>query len=166
MRNMLRPAQLYADKLQEESIKSWYKPENIFWNGDVGEYTIQLPDNNKERDCFVSIDKNNNIIGYISYWVDWISMSADGWGIINFRKGNVEFVNDLYQAICNCFEVYNLNRISWNCYADNPAIRGYRNFISKHGGRECAYFRQYIRLRDGKLHDSVSFEILAAEFRK
>ena len=76
----------------------------------------------------------------------------------------MEFVKDLYQAICDCFEVYHLNRISWNCYADNPAIRGYRNFVKKHGGRECAYFRQYIKLRDGKLHDSVSFEILAEDF--
>ena len=63
---MLKPAQLYKDKLQEENIKSWYKPENIYW----------------------------------------------------------------------------------------------------HGGRECAYFRQYVRLKDGKLHDSVSFEILAEEFKK
>lgn len=91
-------------------------------------------------------------------------MSSDGWGIISFEKGNMEFVKDLYQAICDCFEVYHLNRISWNCYADNPAIRGYRNFVKKNGGRECAYFRQYIKLRDGKLHDSVSFEILAEDF--
>lgn len=163
---MLRPAQLYADKLQEENIKSWYKPENIYWHGGTAEYMIDLPDNNGNSHCFASVDKDDNIIGYIGYSVDWVSLSADNWGIISYDKGNIEFIKDLHKAICDCFEVYNLNRISWNCYADNPAIRGYRNFINKHGGRECAYFRQYIRLRDGKLHDSVSFEILAEEFRK
>jgi RimJ/RimL family protein N-acetyltransferase len=161
---MLKPAQLYKDKLQEENIKSWYKPENIYWHGGTAEYEIDLPDNNGNCHCFVSVDKNDNVIGWISYNVDWVSMSADGWGIISFDKGNMEFAKDLYKAICDCFEVYHLNRISWNCYADNPAIRGYRNFIKKYGGRECAYFRQYIKLMDGKLHDSVSFEILAEEF--
>ena len=162
---MLKPAQLYKDKLQEENIKSWYKPENIYWHVGTAEYTIELPDNNVSH-YFVSVDGNDNVIGYISYTVDWQAMSADGWGMISFDKGNMEFIKDLYQAICDCFEVYHMNRISWNCYADNPAIRGYRNFIKKHGGRECAYFRQYVRLKDGKLHDSVSFEILAEEFKK
>lgn len=163
---MLKPAQLYKEKLQEENIKSWYKPENIYWHGGTAEYTIDIPDNNESRHCFVSVDKNENVIGYISYNVDWTAMSAEGWGIISFDKGNIEFVKDLYQAICDCFETYLFNRISWNCYADNPAIRGYRNFVKKHGGRECAYFRQCVKLRDGKLHDALSFEILADEFRK
>lgn len=163
---MLKPAQLYEDELQEENIKSWYKPENIYWHGGTGEYAIDIPDNNESTHCFVSVDKNDNVIGYISYNVDWAAMSADRFGIISYDKGNLIFVKDLYKAICNLFEVYHMNRISWRCYADNPAIRGYRNFIKKHGGRECAYFRQHIKLRDGKLHDSVSFEILANEFRK
>ena len=47
---------------------------------------------------------------------------------------------------------------------DNPAIRGYRNFIKKHGGRECGYYRQIARLQDGKLHDRVEFEILKEEW--
>lgn len=162
---MLRPAQLYNGQLEKKNIESWYKPENIYWHGGTAEYTIDLPDNNGNCHCFVSVDKNDNVIGCISYNVDWVSMSADGFGIISFDKGNIEFAKDLYIAICDCFEVYHLNRISWNCYADNPAIRGYRNFVKKHGGRECAYFRQYIKLRDGKLHDSVSFEILASEFQ-
>ena len=162
---MLKPAQLYKDKLQEENIKSWYKPENIYWHGGTSEYTIELPDNNGSHH-FVSVDSNDNVIGYISYTVDWQAMSADGWGMISFNNGNMEFVKDLYQAICDCFEFYHMNGSSCNGYADNPAMRWYRNFIKELGGRECAYFRQYVRLKDGKLHDSVSFEILAEEFKK
>ena len=33
---VLKPAQLYKDKLQEENIKSWYRTENIFWDGGTG----------------------------------------------------------------------------------------------------------------------------------
>ena len=83
-----------------------------------------------------------------------------------FPKGNVLFAKDLYQIICDIFEKYHLNRLCWSCIADNPAIRGYRNFIKEHGGRECAYHKQICKLMDGKLHDDVEFEILAEEFRK
>lgn len=161
---MLKPAQLYSDRLREENVKSWYKPENIYWHGGVSERDIELPDCNGERHCFVSVDKDDNILGYIEYCVDWVSMSADGWGIISFKKRSVEFAKDLYQAICDCFKEYHMNRVAWCCYTDNPAIRGYRNFIKRHGGRECGYYRQITRLRDGKLHDSVEFEMLAEEF--
>ena len=114
----------------------------------------------------MSVDKNDNLIGYISYSVDWIAMSTDRFGIISFDKGNIMFGKDVYKAICDLFEVYHMNRISWCAYVDNPTIRGYRNFIKKHGGRECGYRRQNARLQDGKLHDSVEFEILACEFRR
>lgn len=163
---MLKPAQLYAQKLQVENVKSWYKPENIFWNGCAGDSDINLPDNNYDRHCFVSVNQNDDVIGYITYSVDWATMSADGFGIISYDKGNLEFIRDLQKAIYDLFDVYHMNRVCWCCYADNPAIRGYRNFVKKHGGRECAYHRQIARLQDGRLHDSVEFEILAEEFVK
>lgn len=163
---MLKPAQLYEEQLQKENIKAWYKHENIFWNGGTGDCTINLPDNNYEEHCFVSVDKYDNIIGYIVYTVDWSAMSANRFGIISYRKNSIEFAKDVYGAICDLFEKYHMNRISWWAFVDNPAIRGYRNFIKKHGGRECGYYRQTARLQDGLLHDSVTFEILAEEFKK
>ena len=72
----------------------------------------------------------------------------------------------MYMNLSAIFEVYHMNRIQWCCYADNPAIRGYRNFVKRHGGRECGYYRQVSRLMDGKFHDSVQFEILADEFKR
>lgn len=163
---MLQPAQLYEEELQKENIKAWYKPGNIYWTGYVGDSIISLPEDNYNRHCFVTIDSNDEVIGYITYAVDWNAMSADRFGAISFRKNSVEFALDLYKAICDCFNVYHFNRIGWCCYTDNPAIRGYRNFIKRHGGRECGYYREITKLQDGKLHDSVEFEILAYEFRK
>ena len=58
-----------------------------------------------------------------------------------------------------------MNRLEWTCYADNPAIRGYRKFIKLCGGVECGYRRQCVLLPDGKLHDQVRFEILKEEFK-
>lgn len=160
---MLKPAQLYKEKLIEESINQWYKPENKFYS-DLGNGIPEIPDHNYDSHHFVSVDKNDEVIGYICYDVNWTAMSAYGFGIISFRKGNAEFARDVYQAICNLFQKYHMNRVSWRAYADNPAVRGYRNFIKKYGGRECAYHRQIAKLQDGLLHDMVEFEILAEEW--
>lgn len=163
---MLRPAQLYKDRLYEEYVKTWYKPEYMYYTGWTGDQVPEIPNNNYNTHHFVSIDKNDSIIGYINYSVDWISMNADRFGIISFDRGNIEFARDVYHVIFNLFEKYHMNRISWFAYVENPAIRAYRNFIKKHGGRECGYYRQIAKLQDGKLHDSVQFEILAEEFKR
>lgn len=163
---MIKPAQLYAEKLQEENIKAWYKPENIFWEGGTGNCQIVINEDNYNCHQFVSVDKNDNVIGYITYAVDWQAMNADRFGIISYDRGNAIFAKDVYEVVCNLFEIYHMNRVSWFAFADNPAVRGYRNFKKKHGGRECAYQRQIAKLMDGKLHDSVQFEILAEEWRR
>lgn len=162
---MLKPAQLYKDRLYKEYIKTWYDSNYMYYTGWTGDQAPEIPDNNYDSHHFVSVDKDDNIIGYINYSVNWVSMSADRFGIISFKKGNIEFARDVYNAICDLFEKYHMNRISWLAYVENPAIRAYRNFIKKHGGRECGYYRQIARLQDGKFHDSVCFEILASEFK-
>ena len=90
---MLKPAQLYKEKLMEESINSWYKPENIFYS-DIGDGLPEIPDNNYDGHHFVSVDKNDDVIGYICYSINWPVMSAYGFGIISFRKGSLEFARD------------------------------------------------------------------------
>lgn len=163
---MLKPAQLYKDRLYEEYIKTWYNPKYMYYTGWTGDRVPEIPDNNYDSHHFVSVNKMDNLIGYISYSIDWISMSANRFGILSFSGPNLEFAKDVYQVVCDLFEKYHMNRISWFAYVENPAIRAYRNFIERHGGRECGYYRQIAKLQDGKFHDSVQFEILAEEFKR
>lgn len=161
---MLRPAQLYEQQLRDKILSSWYDLDNIFYSGYEGNYIEELPKSNYGSHNFVSVDKDDNIIGYIKYYVNWDVMSADQFDIISFDKGNVRFIRDLFTAVCDVFEKYHMNRIEFWCYADNPAIRGYRKFINRCGGREVGYVKQRTKLQDGKLHDSVIFEIMSNEF--
>lgn len=161
---MLENAQLHEAELKHCILKSWYDARNIYWTGWIGDCLPSLPDNNYETHHFVSVNDSGKVLGYICYSVDYVAMSADRFGIISFEKNSVVFARDLYQAIYNIFKKYNMNRISWYAYADNPAVRGYRNFIKRHGGKECGYERSVVKLQDGKLHDRVTFEILADEF--
>lgn len=163
---MLKPAQLYKDELQKKNIETWYDQRYMYYHSGTGACDIELADNNCDKHQFVSVDKDDNVIGYISYKIDWCALNADNFGIISYDMGNIEFAKDCYKAVCDLFEKYHMNRVGWFAFADNPAIRGYRNFIKRHGGKECAYLRQVSKLTDGKLHDAVEFEILAEEFQK
>lgn len=48
---MLKPAQLYKDQLLKEYVKTWYKPENIYYTGWTGDSVPEIPDNNSEKSC-------------------------------------------------------------------------------------------------------------------
>lgn len=163
---MLKPAQLYEDKLKEKMINCWYDERYKYYSGWWGDEWKGLPDNYYDEHHFVSVDKNDKIIGYISYKINWGSMSADRFGIINFDIGNLTFGKDLYTAIKNLFKIYHMNRIEWSVVADNPILKSYKRFAEKHGGVKCAHKRQVSKLFDGKMHDMISFEIMADDFRE
>lgn len=164
---MLRPAQLYEEQLKKLYTETWYDMSKIYYHGWCSSSDIIIQNNNSETHQFVSVDKKDNVIGYLSYSIDWASKCVYNIAIISLAdKPNIVFAKDIKQAIDDIFFKYNLNRIYWLAYADNPAVRGYRNFIKKHGGKECGYQRQAVILLDGKLHDSVEFEILKSEYSK
>lgn len=158
---MLKPAQLYKDKLNEVSVAQWYDMKNIYYHGGPGASIYELSESSDDCHSFVSVDREDNVVGYISYRVDWGGRQAYNFGLISFDKGNLLFIRDCYQVFQDIFEKYHLNRIEWYAYADNPAVRGYRNLCKRFGGHEVGYLHNSHLLLDGKMHDSVMFEICA-----
>lgn len=157
---MIKPAQLYREELKKKGIETWYDMNYQWYHGGGGSREFIIPDNSYENRCFAAVDKDDNVIGYLAYSISQDSQSAYNFGAISFDRGNPIMAIDMRQLIADIFFKYNMNRVDWCCFADNPAIKGYRSFIKRYGGRECGYFRQQCRLLDGKLHDSVCFEIL------
>lgn len=162
---MLKPAQMYKEELNRKMLETWYNPEYMYWHAGTGEYLVDLPDNNKDFHHFVSVDKNDNVLGYITYKADWQVMSAEWWGIVSFDKGNITFVKDVFKVIRNAFEQFGFQRVEFSCYEDNPICSAYRKFVERCGGRQAGYYMRTSKLMDGKLHNSVYFEILAENYR-
>ena len=162
---MLKPAQLYREQLREKELTSMYDINDRYFHSWCGAAVTDLKDDNWNNHIFVSVNDKDEVIGFIAYEVDHNALSTNSWGIVSFDKGNLAFIKDVYQAIYDVFYKYNFNRIEWCCYADNPAIRGYRNFIKRVGGIECGYKRQNKMLLDHTIHDTVEFEILKEEFK-
>jgi hypothetical protein len=161
---MLKPAQLYEEELRRKMVSCWHDPAYMYYSGWTGDEVPKLPDNYYDEHNFVSVDKDDNVIGYIAYHVSWSTMSAYNFGAISFDRGNLLFGRDLFTAIDNLFNRYHMNRIQWRVIADNPVAKSYKRFIMKHGGVECSHLRQVARLLDGQLHDAIEYEILAKDY--
>jgi RimJ/RimL family protein N-acetyltransferase len=158
---MLKPAQLYRDQLQRKFVETWYDEKYQFYYDTSSKYENFIPDNCQYQRHFVSMNKKNELIGYIGYSYDDYSSYAKWFGIMSFSDPfDVEFAIDVLRVFDDVFNKFDLNRLEFQCFSDNPALRAYRNFIKRYGGREVCTLRETNRLMDGRLHDTIVFEIL------
>lgn len=163
---MLKHARPYREELSNLMLEASLDPRYMYYFSQPGGFASDgdAADNTVWHHDFVSLNQDGDIVGAISYELDRYAGSAHNFGIISFDIGNLTFANDFRKVIIDLFEKYALNRISWFAFADNPVTPTYRRLCKKLGGRECGYERQCVRLLDGKLHDSVTFEVLASEY--
>ena len=163
---MLRLANLYADELKRKLAEASIDPQYMYYftQPTGGYFDRTFSDNTVWSHDFVSVDNNGNIIGHIGYGVDAFARSANNFGFLSFDIGNTVFIRDAYRSVRDIFEKYNLNRMSWHAVVDNPVTASYRRLCKRLGGRENGYERQSVLLMDGKLHDGISFEVLAEDY--
>lgn len=163
---MLRIANAYETELRQLLAEASIDPKYMYYftQPGGGYFDMELNNNTVWGHHFVSLDKDGKVIGYLSYRVDAFARSVSSFGLISFDIGNQTFIRDTYNAIADIFEKYHMNRMEWYAVVDNPVTKSYRRVCKKMGGRECAYERQAVQLLDGKLHDSVAFEVLAEEY--
>lgn len=159
---MIKPAQLYTEELKRLYCETWYDPKYIYYHSDIGTQELQFSDNNYERHSFAILE-NNEVVGYISYRLNWASKVTYNFGIISFKQSLV-FGKDLMKIIDDIFMKYKMNKMEFYAFSDNPVIKHYYNFINRFGGREVGILKESALLMDGKLHDSVMFELFAKDY--
>lgn len=163
---MLKEARSYEEEVQRKHIESWDKPDSIYFCT-VANSSLPIYDENCcDARSLVSVDENDNVIGYIHYDLDLETKAASNFAIISFNRGDCKFFTDVHKAVCDIFEKYKLNRLTWFCYTENRAKYLYRRYIKEHGGKEYTKPGEADKLQDGKLHDRINFEIMVDEFKK
>lgn len=164
---MLKPANLYTADLHVKFVESMYDMKYKYYHFGTSASIPTIDDTNNWFHQFVSVNDKGEILGYIMYGVNYETMSVPSFGAISFIEGgSVTYAHDLLQAIDNIFMVYNFNRMEWNCCIGNPAVRGYRNLCKRFGGREVGQLHQNIKLMDGKIYDTVIFEVMREDYIK
>lgn len=163
---MLKPAQLYKEELTKKVVSEWYTERYYYYSCGITARTPEIANSNYDACQFVSVDKDDNVIGYFVYELNYNTRAANNIAIMSFDPGNMIFMSDIYHAIIDFFEKWNYNKMTWWCLTDNRYYELYIKFIQRHGGRLVGIFRDDCVTADFKLHDTAMFEILKREFHR
>ena len=161
---MLKPAILYSDELKNKLRETWYIDKYKYYNYSSYFCDIEIAKDTWNCQQFVSIDADNNILGYISYNVVRQTNSVEEFGIISFTDNSIMFGRDLHQAILDIFLKFNYNKLSFMVVIGNPIEKYYDKIIKKCGGRIVGIKLQEVKLMDNKIYDVKMYEILRKEF--
>ena len=107
---------------------------------------------------------NDEVTGYFSYSIDNLSNTLYNMGLLSFEKPNYHFIKAVTNHIKWLFDEKIIDRIEFFAYEDNPAIRGYDKIAERFGGKRVGKFTRSQRLYDGKLHNSIMYEILREDY--
>lgn len=113
---------------------------------------------------FVSIDKNDNVIGYLTAYLERSMDKVTGIAAINFKDVNVTFSKDFYKFLTDLFDIHKFNKIEWQVVIGNPAEKMYDKIINKYGGRVVGIEHESTKFDDGKYYDVKEYEILRRDY--
>lgn len=159
---MLQPAKNYEEALKQKLRDTWYDPDYIFYYSDSFRYDINLDDDNIWS--FVSIDRDDNLVGFVSFRIDRDANQARSFGAISFDIGNTTFSRDVIQLVDDIFMKYKFNRLDWFCIEGAPALSSYLRYCIRHGGELVGREHDCVKTIDGELRGSFTFEILANKY--
>lgn len=161
---MLDLAMKYDSKLKELFSKVVFDEKYMFYNGQSWFKEYEVKKSTWDRHEFVSLDSNNNIIGFISYGVDRNSYNTHGFGAINFSDNIITFGKDVFTCFDEIFTKFKFRKCSYFVYIGNPIEKTYDKLTLKYGGRIIGTALKADRLMDGNYYDEKSYEIFREDY--
>ena len=153
---MLKPAILYKDILEEKFAKLLYSEDYYFYNGYAsGEpFSLKCEDGTYN---YVFVDKNNNVLGFLTYQIWDLVDTVHNFGLISFKKGNSILGKDLFNKLKELLS--NHHKLEWRVLGDNPVKRHYDKFCNKYNGY-IHHLHDSVKNLKGEYVDSYIYEIL------
>ena len=132
---MLVPAILYKDEIIKNMQKYFYTDDMMYENGCMDNWAPHIYEClNSSQFQYAIINKNEKLIGFLAYTVDWYASKAYNFGLFSFDRGNLLVGKEVFNKLEEL--VNTLHRVEWRAVSGNPACRGYDNFIKKHNGNK------------------------------
>jgi len=167
--HILKIAYYYKTKLQDEYKLIVYNDKykfyfcSSYWNY---EFDVSGNSNYYQID-FVSVDENDNVIGFLGANINRDINKIDSLRIINFKnKCNIIFSKDLYKFLNELFTVHNFNKIEFSVVVGNDIEKMYDKYCLKNSGRIVGQYKEHVKLTDGKLYDYKIYEIFREDYLK
>ena len=166
MAHILKLAYTYKDKLQKQFQNIVFQEKYKFYYDNYWNYTIKLSEDSWNDIELVSVDKDDNVIGFLRATIARTSDKISSLWIINFYQPNLVFSKDLYKFLVDLFEKYNFRKIEFNVVIGNPIEKMYDKYINKYNGRIIGIGKQSTKLQDGKYYDVKFYEIFRDDYLK
>ena len=165
---ILKIAYSYKDILQKKFEEIMFKEYYKYYNNDCYyDYDCTPKDSSWNALQFVSIDKENNVVGYLSANINRSDNKISALEIVNFdHKCNITFAKDLHTFLLDLFEKFNFRKICWGVVVGNPIEKMYDKYCLKYGGSIVGTHKRHIKLYDGELYDYKLYEILKEDYFK
>lgn len=154
---MLKPAIIYKEEIQKKMQEYFYTEDMMFECGNIlGNWTPNIENTEDGTEQWAVID-GDEVIGFISYHIDWYASNVSRFGIISFDRNNPVFGFDIGKKMLEFVKKF--RRIEWRMVGGNPVERHYDRFCEKFGGTKHI-LKDAIRDREGNYRDDVIYEIV------
>ena len=157
---MIKPAILYKEEIERKFKEFYYSDDFMYYTGTNESFSIEVTDNcsDYKYEFAVLSDKDEHLIGYISYTIDWYSSVANRFGIFSFDRGNPIMGKEVTKIISRLIEEYKLHKIEWRMISGNPVQKSYDALCKKYNGY-CHILKDIFKDRMGNYHDDYIYEI-------
>lgn len=167
---MIKLAILYNTKLAELLLKCLTEKRNNFlFFLPYKQYSFCIEDNDHNKIQYISIDKDNNILGFFEATINTNYHVIDDMLLISFNDlANQEFGLDLVRFIDLLFIRRNYRQIYFKAVTANPIYSYYERFLLKVTKSGCiiGVMKSYVRLSDNQYYDLAIFCIYREKYLK
>jgi hypothetical protein len=162
---LLKLAYAYQEKLDKMWQSIVFTEKYQFYNyGTYWNYRIKVDDGSWDRIQMVSVDKNDNVLGYLSATCDRTANKISAVGAINFAGVNLTFSKDFYDFLSSLFNKFGFRKIEWCVVIGNPAEKLYDKIIKKYGGRVVGVQHESTVVSDGTVCDVKEYELFKRDY--
>lgn len=158
-------AKVYEDQIKQKMWNIWYDERYQYYFGGSWRCDFSLRDSTESlQRVFAVLNDNDELIGYIGYFVDDCMKVAEHFRAINFSNDKLSFGRAMVRVIKDCFLKFGMEVVEWRVICGNPIERSYDRLCVKFGGRIVGVARHRARDMTGNVCDEKTYEILREDF--
>ena len=165
---MLIPALCKKSELKAAYDRMRYSNEVMYYNGCIEDGMFHVAGENDDWSEglfeYAICDEEENIIGYLSYRIDYYASGVFNFGLINFTGKPSQHITGAILHTMKYLELQNMHRIEFRCVSGNPAAKLYDRIVKRLKENLLCSVRKTVLVdtfkdRTGKYHDSYIYEI-------
>ena len=158
---MLKPAILYRDKIFAKLLEYSYTDDMLFYTGCLGNELPKIEESSSSGNIYqyAIIDKDDKLIGYFAYCIDWYSSCVYNFGLFAFDRNNTTIGFDVYRELRKIINDYHIHRMEWRMIQGNPVENHYDKYCKYYNGKKFVLTDSF-KDRCGEYHNEVIYEII------